>query len=161
MSNSRNVFEVLVAIFALVMKIPPILKWFMEAWAGNSIYGFRSVEVISHDAAVRSAWVWMSQRWVWLGHAWPHSQQCIRSPGARISAGCLSFSSQCLWLSNFGAALHRCLERGSHPHHGSAAKHSSTTPQPAPTVGTQLLVQRLPCQSYSPLCCSFLGRRMV
>lgn len=55
MSNSRNVLEVLVAIFALVMKIPPILKWFMEGWAGNGIYGFRTTETISHDATAMSA----------------------------------------------------------------------------------------------------------
>lgn len=39
MSNSRNVLKVLVVIFALVMKIPPIIKWFMEGWA--DIYASR------------------------------------------------------------------------------------------------------------------------
>lgn len=61
MSNSRNVLEVLVAVFALVMKIPPILKRFMEGWAGNGIYGFRTMETMSHDATATSARVWMSQ----------------------------------------------------------------------------------------------------
>lgn len=124
MSNSRNILEVLAAIFALVMKTPPILKWFMEGWAGNGIHSWRTAETINHDSAALSAPVWMSQGWLWLGHAWSHSWQHTGSPRASISTACLSFSSQCLQLSHLGAALPRCLQRGSHP--GSSALLSHT-----------------------------------
>lgn len=115
MSNSRNILEVLVAIFASVMKIPPILKWFMDGWAGNGIYTFRTRKAISHDATARSVRAWMSQRWLWLRHAWSHSWEDTGSPGARISTSCLSFSSQCLQLSHLGAAP-TCVWRGAHIH---------------------------------------------
>lgn len=100
MSNSRNISEVLVAIFALVMKTPPIVKWFMGGWAGNGIYSLKTAQTINHDATACSAPVWMSQWWLWLGHAWSQGWQHSGSPRASISTGSLSFPSQCLQLSH-------------------------------------------------------------
>lgn len=124
MSNSRNILEVPVAIFALVMKTPPVLKWFMEGWAGNGIYGLRTAETINRDAPASSAPVWMSRRWLWLGHAWSHGWQHAGSPRARISTGCLSFSSQCLQLSHLGETSPGCLQRDSHPDSSALLSHS-------------------------------------